>query len=156
MLWRTHANQSTSERYLAYVIQRNGMGVEWSWAITLPDEDRCIGMVSIIPDRHKAELGYVLAHDYWGRGIMTGVVVTMLRWCFERAGLSRVWATCAAANSASARVLEKSGLRREGRLRGWLVFPNLARTPQDCFIYGLVREDFAMLRTATSRATSPI
>jgi len=143
MLWRTHANQATSERYLSYVIQRNGMGVEWSWAITLPDNDQCIGMVSIIPDRHKAELGYVLAYDYWGRGIMTGIASTMLHWCFKRAGLARVWATCASANAASARVLEKSGLRREGVLRGWLVFPNLTRTPQDCYIYGLVRGDFA-------------
>ena len=146
MLWRTHATVATSERYLSYVIQRNGMGVEWSWAITPPDSDECIGMVSIIPDRHKAELGYVLSHDYWGRGIMTGVARSLLRWSFERAGLSRVWATCASANAASARVLEKSGLHREGMLRGWLVFPNLAHTPQDCLIYGLVREDFAAAR----------
>jgi RimJ/RimL family protein N-acetyltransferase len=156
MLWRTHAALSTSERYLSYVIQRNAMGVEWSWAITLPDDDECIGMVSVIPDRHKAELGYVLAHDYWGRGIMTGVARSLLHWCFERAGLSRVWATCASANAASARVLEKSGLRREGMLRSWLVFPNLARTPQDCLIYGLVREDFAAApahQTETQRKT---
>lgn len=146
MLWRTHPTVATSERYLSYVIQRNGMGVEWSWAIIPPDSDKCIGMVSVIPDRHKAELGYVLSHDYWGRGIMTDVARCLLRWCFERAGLSRVWATCASANAASARVLEKSGLRREGTLRGWLVFPNLARTPQDCLIYGLVREEFAATR----------
>src|SRR5439155_20109245 len=38
----------------------------------------------------------------------------------------RVWAVCETANLASARVLEKAGLEREGILRRWLVHPNVS------------------------------
>lgn len=141
MLWSTHASIDASERYLAYVINRNGTGAEKSWAITGMDNDSCIGMVSVIPDRHKAELGYVLAHDYWNSGVMTGVAQAIIRWCFENAGLTRVWATCADANLASARVLEKVGMQQEGQLRQWLIFPNLAIEPQDCRVYGIINTD---------------
>jgi len=140
MLWSTHPSVETSERYLAYVINRNGTGAEKSWAITGMDDDRCIGMVSVIPDRHKAELGYVLSYDYWNLGIMSGVAQSIIRWCFENAGLTRVWATCAAENLASARVLEKAGMHQEGKLRQWLIFPNLDSEPQDCCIYGVIRQ----------------
>ena len=41
---------------------------------------------------------------------------------FGDLGLHRVWAHCVAENAASARVLEKVGLRQEGRLREHEVF----------------------------------
>lgn len=40
---------------------------------------------------------------------------------------------------ASARLLERVGMRREGVLRRWLVRPNLDRAPRDCYCYSLVR-----------------
>ena len=51
----------------------------------------------------------------------------------------RVWATCDIENAASARVLEKVGLSREGTLRRWLVRPHLSSDPRDAFIYARVR-----------------
>jgi RimJ/RimL family protein N-acetyltransferase len=46
----------------------------------------------------------------------------MLVFGFERLGLHRIWAQCVADNTASAHVLEKLGLRREGHFREHVYF----------------------------------
>lgn len=65
-----------------------------------------------------AELGYWLAEDYWGRGIMTEAVKQICREGAERwEDLLRVYAEPFAHNTASRRVLEKAGFTLEGVLR---------------------------------------
>jgi [ribosomal protein S5]-alanine N-acetyltransferase len=49
------------------------------------------------------------------------------------------WATCDSDNLASARVLEKIGLMREGVLRRHTIRPNISPIPRDVFIYAKVR-----------------
>ncbi len=41
----------------------------------------------------------------------------MIDFGFEELGLSRIWARCFSENTASARVMEKTGMTREGVLR---------------------------------------
>lgn len=67
------------------------------------------------------EMGYTLHPHHWGPGYATEVAGLLLRLGFDRLGFERVAATCDPENVASARVLEKAGLRFEGRLRGNVV-----------------------------------
>jgi [ribosomal protein S5]-alanine N-acetyltransferase len=62
------------------------------------------------------ELGYALARAYWGRGFATEAGTAVVAWALERPEIHRVWAVCDAENVASARMLEKLGMRREGPL----------------------------------------
>jgi RimJ/RimL family protein N-acetyltransferase len=64
----------------------------------------------------RADLGYVLRRDRWGRGYTTEAVGLLIRLGFEL-GAHRIEATCHPDNVASARVMEKNGMRFEGRLR---------------------------------------
>ncbi len=67
---------------------------------------------------HRAgDLGYVLRRAAWGRGYATEAAAALLEFGIRVLGLHRVWATCHVDNTRSARVLEKIGMRREGRLR---------------------------------------
>jgi ribosomal-protein-alanine N-acetyltransferase len=67
--------------------------------------------------RHqRADLGYVLRRDRWGRGYMTESVKLLLAFGFKL-GMHRIEATCRPENQASAKVLEKAGLSFEGRMR---------------------------------------
>jgi [ribosomal protein S5]-alanine N-acetyltransferase len=50
-----------------------------------------------------------------------------------------VWAVCDVENAASARVLEKAGMRREGVLRRWAMHPNMGEEPRDSFCYAKVK-----------------
>jgi RimJ/RimL family protein N-acetyltransferase len=65
----------------------------------------------------EADIGYELAPAHWGRGYATEAARAMVRIGFDDLHLHRVSAWCIADNVASARVLEKAGLRLEGRLR---------------------------------------
>lgn len=68
-------------------------------------------------ERVSAELGYWLAEDCWGRGVMTEAVRAFADWGFATFSLTRIYALPYATNPASLRVLEKAGFVCEGRLR---------------------------------------
>lgn len=67
--------------------------------------------------RWTAELGYYIAEEYWGRGIMTEAVVQICQYVFGRSDILRIYAEPFAHNAASCRVLEKAGFQYEGTLR---------------------------------------
>jgi ribosomal-protein-alanine N-acetyltransferase len=94
-------------------------------AITLPESGWLIGSAGIRlrnllryqPEARQADIGYELDPSYWGQGYATEAALTLLGFGFERLELHRIWADCLADNVASSRVLEKLGMRLEGRLR---------------------------------------
>lgn len=63
----------------------------------------------------QAELGWALRPEETGKGYATEAVEAALRICFEDLGLRRVTASCFAANTASYRLMERVGMRREAR-----------------------------------------
>jgi RimJ/RimL family protein N-acetyltransferase len=76
----------------------------------------------------QAEIGWVIDPDHSGRGYATEAARALIETCFGPLGLRRVIAQCFADNTASWRVMEKVGMRREDhavreslhRSRGWL------------------------------------
>jgi len=85
-------------------------------------------------------MGYIIGREYWGRGYMTEVVRAVSDWVLAQPEIHRVWAMCDVDNLASARVMEKSGMEREGRLRRWTVHPNTGPAPRDFWCYSRVKE----------------
>jgi RimJ/RimL family protein N-acetyltransferase len=89
-------------------------------ALVLKEEDRLIGNCGIRvhdPALREAEIGYEIAPRHWGKGYATEAASEILRFGFEELELHRITAWCVAENLASARVLEKIGMRPEGHLR---------------------------------------
>lgn len=87
----------------------------------------------------SAELGYVLSRSYWGRGLMPEAVRAMIRFGFQRMDLNRIEARCIAKNTASARVMEKAGMTREGTLRESELIKGAFR---DMKRYSILRREF--------------
>jgi len=73
--------------------------------------------------RFSGEIGYWLGEEHWGKGIMTEAVQALTDYGFKSLGIRRVCACVYAPNSASAKVLEKSGYEFEGKMRS-AVFKN--------------------------------
>jgi ribosomal-protein-alanine N-acetyltransferase len=89
-------------------------------AVVDREDDLVIGSIElrITSGSHKrAEMGYVLARPWWGRGYASEAAAALLRFGFDELGLHKISATCDPGNAASARVLTKIGMRREGHLR---------------------------------------
>lgn len=61
----------------------------------------------------NGEIGYMLAAGFHGRGLGTEAARAMMAIGFGTLGLRRITATCDARNAASARIMEKLGMRRE-------------------------------------------
>jgi ribosomal-protein-alanine N-acetyltransferase len=75
-----------------------------------------VGTVGLRVQGHRVELGYVLARPYWGQDLATEAARAVVDWAIARPEVHRVWAVCDLDNHASARVLEKVGMERKGRL----------------------------------------
>lgn len=89
-------------------------------AVERIDSPEMIGEVSLILrdlDARQAELGYILHPDAHGSGYATEASRALLRLGFEMAGMHRIFARCDARNVASARVMERLGMRREAHFR---------------------------------------
>jgi ribosomal-protein-alanine N-acetyltransferase len=99
-----------------------------------------LGMLEMRPDRHCAEVGYVLARSHWGEGLMPEALRCVVNLAFSTLSFTRVEATCDVENTASARALEKSGFVREGRLVRHIVHPNLSAEPRDSFLYAVTKQ----------------
>lgn len=104
----------------------------------------CVGSVGLVDDPHRKNvdclmLGYALAKQAWGRGLMTEASREVIRYGFEELGLSMVTVNHYAFNKRSRRVIEKCGFRQEGTLRG--VEPGPDGSPQDMVFYSLAAEE---------------
>jgi ribosomal-protein-alanine N-acetyltransferase len=107
--------------------------------ITERSDDQPIGMIELRLSGHRAELGDVMAQAWWGRGLMTEAARAVVEWALAQPSIFRVGAVTDVDNHASARVLEKTGMQREGLLRRGLVHPGLGPEPRDCWSFGRVR-----------------
>jgi RimJ/RimL family protein N-acetyltransferase len=70
---------------------------------------------------------------------MTEAARALVSETLARPAIWRVWAVCDVDNTASARVLEKAGLEREGTLRRYIVHPAVSPEPRDVHLYARVR-----------------
>jgi RimJ/RimL family protein N-acetyltransferase len=91
-----------------------------------------------INERKVAHIGYWLSEDYWGKGIMSQAVKLMTRYIFKNFDVVRIQAGVFDYNNGSAKVLEKSGFKLEGRLR-----KNLIKEDKfyDELVYGKIKSN---------------
>jgi RimJ/RimL family protein N-acetyltransferase len=93
---------------------------EWfQFAAALRETDRLIGDCAALvraDDPRQAEIGFTIAPAQQGRGLATEAVRRLLDYLLVERGKHRVVATCDDRNIRSAAVLERVGMRREGRL----------------------------------------
>ena len=92
-----------------------------TFAFAITAEDKVIGSIGIFRQgnihRQTAELGYYIAEEYWGKGLMTEAVNQICEYVFNESDIIRIYAEPFAHNTASCRVLEKAGFQYEGTLR---------------------------------------
>lgn len=104
-----------------------------------PATGRIIGMVGLeafSKNHHRAEMGYWLSEQYWGRGITPEAITMMLDQAFGPLELVRVYAHVFPENTQSIRVLEKVGFVHEGLLRQHV---RKADGYHDCHFFGILK-----------------
>ncbi|MFM8322515.1 MAG: GNAT family N-acetyltransferase [Chloroflexota bacterium] len=150
-------DQAANQAYLEHVVRWAGEDprTTYALAVTLQDSqassfapDTPVGRVSLTllsPRIRLWEIGWTIHPRLWGRGYATEAAGGLLRFAFHSLGAHRVVAFCNVNNRASVRVMQKLGLRCEGRLReerywngAWC----------DEFVYAILDQEFSQPASA--------
>mgnify|MGYP000931459739 CR=1 FL=1 len=142
VLWDAHASLAESKGYLRYMLRKYRLGEPSSWGIEHLESGRIIGTIGYMwyqRENSAVEVGYSLSRRYWNQGLMTEALAAVLDHSFHTLRLHRVEAQHETANPASGAVMIKSGMTKEGVLRGRLY--NKGRFV-DVALYAILREDY--------------
>lgn len=115
-----------------------GGSVLW-WVVALSPGGPAIGECDLSEiDLHhrRAELGFLFARAYWGKGYAREAAEAAIAHGFGALGLERLSARVHAGNVASERLLARLGFHHEGTLKGHIRRDGARR---DCHVYGLMR-----------------
>jgi RimJ/RimL family protein N-acetyltransferase len=100
---------------------------------------QAIGAIGIYPQtdvyRKNAELGYWLGEPFWGKGIATDAVKTLVEYTFQHMDIYRIYAKVFETNKPSMRVLEKCGFMLEAILQKAVVKNNVL---MDEYLYAVL------------------
>ncbi|MGY5464033.1 GNAT family N-acetyltransferase [Citrobacter koseri] len=117
-----------SERWLCMIMSRK-------------DTDIPIGVTGFIDcGEGIAEVGFILASEFHGKGFGTESLKDIARFAFDEHGYRKLTATVTAGNNASRRILHKVGFQQEGTLRKNYF---LHGCWHDDWVFGLLREEFS-------------
>ena len=118
----------------------------FNWMVVQPEDDVVIGTAALFrfePRHRRAEIGYSLRSDHWGRGLAAEAVTVMLDWAIRTLGLHRVEADIDPRNAGSRKLLARLGFASEGVLRErYFVGDDVSDTE----LFGLLAEDWRARR----------
>lgn len=135
--------QQQAVELIESVLFRYRLERQLRWGITVKGQNIVIGTCgfhAFEEENFKAEIGYDLHPDYWGKGVMTEVVREVVEYGFNSMGLNRIEAFYHPLNIGSRKVLEKNGFNFEGILRKRFYKKNQFI---DAAISSIVREDLS-------------
>ncbi len=92
--------------------------------------------------RKNVEIGYFLAEEYWGKGLMTSAVFAFVKHLFLNFDIIRIYAEPFARNKGSRKVLEKAGFKLEAVLKKNIIKNEII---EDSCIYSILRENLKQI-----------
>jgi RimJ/RimL family protein N-acetyltransferase len=136
-----HTLRDTDEAaaYLQRVIRFQGERPRGTWELAAEEatSGNLIGACNLtLTGAREGDLGYMLRRNVWGRGYATEIARALLTAGFKDLRLERVISTVDVRNTASIRVLEKTGFRWEATYRK---FKRARGRWRDCHLYVLPR-----------------
>lgn len=120
-VFEPHDSLDNTRRDIAQFFLKEPLG---KYGIEKKDTRQFIGTIDIRIDRvnRKAELGYALAKEEWGQGIVPEAATRLLALAFEELALEMVFAFHDVRNPQSGRVMEKIGMVKQGTIENHRLF----------------------------------
>lgn len=121
-------------------IYNEGTGIRWG--ITLKDSGKVIGscgFLNMLSKHHRAEIGYELSQEHWGKGIASEALEAVVTYGYQHFQLERIEALIEPANFPSQKLVEKQGFKREGLLRH---YEFTCGKFDDLYMYSIIKKDF--------------
>ena len=120
--WTHHKNKQESNKILKHFISEKK-----TLAVVFKGNNKVVGSIGledyntkVLPEyellRGK-ELGYVLSKDYWGKGIMTEALDSLIDYCFSKGQMEFLAVEHYIGNNRSKRVIEKQNFKFKKMVR---------------------------------------
>lgn len=117
------------------LIRRAAVEQRYLFALVLKRNNEVIGLVIqnniYDPYHNMLDFGYALKYAYWNQGLMSETLSSLIAYFFNE-GVHRICGECFADNKASARVMEKCGMKFEGKRIEEIYYPDRYRD-SDCY-----------------------
>lgn len=129
-------------------------GTGMRWGISLKGQDKVIGSCGFLnraTQHYRAEIGYELSKEHWGKGIASEAIESVISYGFKELNLHRIEALIEPLNLPSQKVLERKGFIREGLLRG---YEFTCGKFDDVYMYSLLNQDFKRKEDKGNHSTS--
>jgi len=137
--WTPHETIATTRQFLREAKDAWKGDVRFDWIVFEQASKKLVGGAGARVQGHTVEIGYVFARFAWGKGYASEAARAMVDHALASPEVWRVQAHCSVGNAASARVMEKCGMKKEGLLRRAFLFPNLSDKPGDAYLYAVTR-----------------
>ena len=147
VLWEAHASVWETRAYIRYLLWQYRSGLPSSWAIELKETGKVVGTIGYMSynaDNATVEVGYSLAREQWGKGLMTEALTAVIAETFRALDMHRIEAMHFTDNPASGRVMQKCGMTHEGHLRERVCCKGTFR---DVEMWGILYKDWKKSRT---------
>jgi ribosomal-protein-alanine N-acetyltransferase len=138
-----HKDIEDARTFLRTVLEHYEKKEPSSYGVILRKENTLIGGIGLpMHDRvnNKAEIGYAFAPWHWNKGYATEATRMLIDHLFTNTDVERVEARCKMLNTASARVMEKSGMTYEGTLRSHTLYNGVY---YDMKFYSILRSEWS-------------
>ncbi|MBQ9833907.1 MAG: GNAT family N-acetyltransferase [Bacilli bacterium] len=130
VVWNRHENIETTKRAISKWINNYEKDNVYHWAVELKETNEIIGSISCVNVDLKnatCELGYVYGSKFWNKGYATEVLKAVINYLIKEEKFYTIYAQHLSLNPASGRVLEKSGMVYEGRLKNRMIDKNTGK-----------------------------
>ena len=117
--WSPHNTKGETRDYIAW-LKRKASFQSFTWVIEKTDDQKVIGTISITEMDYSgkiATIGYTLSKVYQHKGYATEAVEGLIKYLFEDLFCERVQAKVMPENSASIRLLERVGMKKDALLK---------------------------------------
>ena len=137
LIWRPHSSIEDTLAFLKMALLELESGNACHYVIERKGDGQLMGTFSLELKGSEALFGFAIGKPYWGQGYVSEALKAVLDWTMAQEGIRRAYATCDVDNLASARVMEKAGMKLEGRLPKHALHPNIGDERRDSFLYSI-------------------
>jgi ribosomal-protein-alanine N-acetyltransferase len=111
VLWDQHQHIMDTIKYIQTISKHDLSGSYFSWGIYHKKDKKIIGTIDLVASKNtpSIELGYILHHDYWKKGLATEALIEVIRFARHCLKVSEMMGYVIEGNEASVKTLVKQG-----------------------------------------------
>lgn len=142
LTWSPHTSLTQTERYIRLLGKKYDAGAFWDFGLQDKESGKFIGtcgFTSLNGEEDIAEIGYVLAPAFWGKGLAVEACRAVVKFGFAVFDPAAFCARCIEGNAASERVMQKLGMHYKTTYKNSFYIKNAYRTVIE---YAMTKKEF--------------